>query len=124
MNQATYYLCQRCGNCCRWPGFVRLNSGDIERLARFLDLTEYEFTHRYTEFLPDRTGLTLKERDDGSCIFLEDASCSVNPAKPSQCSGFPNTWNFPGWRSQCEAIALPSLRKSRPECDAGHSDSH
>jgi hypothetical protein len=31
----------------------------------------------------------------------------VQPAKPVQCAGFPNTWNFPGWREVCEAV--PSL---------------
>jgi len=29
--------------------------------------------------------------------------------KPSQCAGFPNKWNFPGWQQVCEAKAIPML---------------
>lgn len=34
-------------------------------------------------------------------------ACRIHPVKPEQCSGFPNTWNFPGWRQVCEAIPVP-----------------
>jgi hypothetical protein len=39
----------------------------------------------------------------------------VQEAKPIQCKGFPNTWNFPGWRAVCEAI--PSLKKGHSAKD-------
>lgn len=106
-----HYLCQRCGNCCRWPGWVRLTENDITALAGFLGLSEFDFVQRYTELRPDRRGLVLKEQPGGACIFLEGANrCRVNPVKPAQCRGFPNTWNFPGWEKNCDAIPLPAKR--------------
>ena len=32
----------------------------------------------------------------------------AEPVKPLQCGGFPNEWNFPGWREVCEAIEIPA----------------
>ena len=40
--------------------------------------------------------------------MLEDGKhCRIQAVKPRQCAGFPNTWNFPGWRDECEAIPVP-----------------
>ena len=39
-------------------------------------------------------------------IFLEGRDCAIQPVKPRQCAGFPNTWNFPGWREACEAVPV------------------
>jgi hypothetical protein len=30
--------------------------------------------------------------------------------KPEQCAGFPNKWNFTGWRQVCEAIPVPVVK--------------
>lgn len=101
------YLCQRCGNCCRWPGFVRVDESEINSIASFLHLTPDEFIARHTELRPSRAGLMLKSNPDGSCIFLEGLNtCTIQPVKPQQCRDFPNAWNFPGWRDQCKAIKL------------------
>ena len=43
---------------------------------------------------------------DGACIFLEGQDCKIQPVKPQQCRGFPNAWNFPGWREVCEATEI------------------
>ncbi len=98
------FACQRCGNCCRWPGFVRLGLGEAERIADFLGVEPAEFVEEFTILLPDRSSLSLKSRSDGSCVFLDDRNvCRVQPVKPLQCRGFPNAWRFPGWRKSCEA---------------------
>ena len=102
-----FYQCQRCGNCCRWPGDVRLTELDTVRIAEFLNLEIEEFVAKYTRLNANRTGLSLIENPDDSCVFLEGIECSIQPAKPSQCEGFPNLWNFPGWRDHCEAIPVP-----------------
>lgn len=109
MNGAqVFYECQRCGNCCRFPGFVHLTPADLDRLAAFLGLSPEETAARHTELSPTRAGLVLKSRENGECIFLEGVNhCSIQAAKPDQCSGFPNRWNFPGWETQCEAIPVP-----------------
>ena len=103
------YLCQRCGNCCRWPGFVRLNDQEIYSIAAFLQLTPAEFIEQHTELRPSRSGLMLKSNPAGSCIFLKGINtCTIQAVKPQQCRDFPNKWRFDGWREKCEAIELMS----------------
>lgn len=73
--------------------------------------------------MPDRRGLTLIEKPDGSCIFLEDGEpcgCRINPVKPKQCDGFPSRWSFPGWEAECGAgqAMRTSARKSKEGVDA------
>jgi len=102
-----FYECQRCGNCCRCPGFVHLTDEDTDRLAAHLNLSVADFAARYTELDPFRSHLVLKNRPNGECVFLEGINkCAVHPAKPVQCEGFPNKWNFPGWRDMCQAIPV------------------
>lgn len=101
------FACQRCTNCCRWPGFVAITAADISKISTFLKLSEGEFIEHFTRLRANRDGLALTEQPDGACIFLDGRDCSIQPVKPMQCSGFPNTWNFPGWRDVCEAIPVP-----------------
>ena len=103
-NVQIHYLCQRCGNCCRWPGFVKVTDEEIAKLAHFLDTTEHDFIQRYTRLRPERDGLALVDKPNGECVFLRGIECSVQPVKPRQCVHFPNLWNFPGWRESCEAV--------------------
>jgi Fe-S-cluster containining protein len=103
---SVYYACQRCAACCRWPGEVPVKDAEIQKIAAHLGLSETDFIERYTSLRRNRTGLTLIDHPDGSCIFLDGIDCTINPVKPSQCRGFPNRWNFPGWRDVCEAIPI------------------
>ena len=100
------YACQRCTNCCRWPGFVKLTESDITAIAGFLEMTERDFIQQYSRLRPNRDGLALTDQPDGACIFLEGQDCRIQPVKPIQCRGFPNEWNFPGWRDVCEAVEI------------------
>ncbi|HEX8312248.1 MAG TPA: YkgJ family cysteine cluster protein [Chthoniobacteraceae bacterium] len=102
-----HYQCQRCTACCRWPGFVKIGDAEIAALAGFLAVSEDEFIQGYTRLRPQRDGLALIDKPNGECVFLEGNDCVVQTVKPVQCSGFPNTWNFPGWQETCEAV--PSL---------------
>ena len=101
-----FYQCQRCGNCCRWPGEVSVGEEEIRRMSLFLEISENEFVHHYTRIRKNRAGLALEDKANEECIFLDGIDCRVNEAKPDQCRGFPNTWNFPGWREVCEAIPV------------------
>ena len=97
------YKCDRCGNCCKWPGEVPLSKSEISRMSEHLACSENEFIQNFTTLRQSRSGLTLAEKSDGSCIFLEGKSCKVHQSKPNQCRNFPNQWRFPGWRQICEA---------------------
>ena len=106
------YVCQRCTNCCRWPGQVRIGDAEITAIAGFLNISEFDFIQKYTRLRPYKDGLSLIEKEGGECIFLEGRDCAVQAVKPAQCRGFPNVWNFPGWRDVCEAIPVRLSSKS------------
>lgn len=102
-----FYVCQRCTACCKWPGDVRLEDEEIPRIAEFLGLTESEFIEKFTRLRMNRQGLSIIEKPNHECSMLENGGCRIHPVKPAQCAGFPNTWNFPGWRQVCEAKPMP-----------------
>ena len=107
-----FYQCQRCANCCRWPGFVKLTDDDIAALAAFLGMSEHAFIQKFTRLRPQRDGLALTDKANGECVFLDGRDCRVQPVKPAQCRGFPNVWNFPGWREVCEAVPIFSAQEA------------
>jgi Fe-S-cluster containining protein len=100
------YLCERCTNCCRWPGDVKVSDSEISAIASFLKMKQDLFIEKYTRLRSDRRGLSLIDQPDGACIFLEGQDCQIQPVKPDQCRGFPNAWNFPGWRDICQATEI------------------
>lgn len=99
-----FFDCQRCTACCRWPGQVKLTDAEIGRLAAHLGLSEFDFIQRYTRLRPNRRGLSLTERPDGACVFLQGRDCAVQPVKPQQCRDFPNLWRFEGFGKHCRAV--------------------
>lgn len=101
---STFYECQRCTACCRWPGEVRLGEEEIRRLAAFKGMAEREFIEQSTRLRGNRHGLALREKPNGECVFLAGNDCAVQPVKPQQCRDFPNLWNFPGFADVCRAV--------------------
>lgn len=103
-NKTTVFKCVRCGNCCRWSGYVRLKELEINLIADHLGMEVQEFIDKYTRLTSDRRGLSLIENPDGSCIFhIDDPSgCEINEVKPIQCRNFPFLWYFPGWEKECK----------------------
>ena len=104
------YLCERCTNCCRWPGDVKVSDKEITAIASFLGMPENEFIQQYTRLRANRRGLSLTDQADGACIFLDGQECKIQPVKPQQCCDFPNAWNFPGWRDICMATEIPAAK--------------
>ena len=85
---------------------MHLSDPVISAIAQFLGLNEYEFIEQYTRLRPQRDGLALTDKPNGECVFLEGRDCAIQSVKPRQCAGFPNAWNFPGWREICEATPV------------------
>ena len=108
LEPGVHYVCQRCTACCRWPGDVRLEEDEIGPIAAHLEISEAEFIERYTRLRTNRQGLSLVEKENHECIMLDGADCRIHPVKPAQCRGFPNKWNFPGWKQVCEAVPVMS----------------
>ena len=102
---AKTFRCHRCGNCCRWPGDVRVDEPEIARIAAWLGMSPETFIDRHTRLTHDRKGLTLLENADGSCRFLQpDNSCALQEVKPRQCSDFPTAWRAPGYEHLCPGL--------------------
>ncbi len=105
------FCCQRCGDCCRWPGSVLLEPADIAAAAAALDVTEAEFIERYTTLARNRAQLTLKEGSNGECKFLDETGwCRMYAARPRQCRDFPYGWRVAG----CPGLdGIPLAREKR-----------
>ena len=103
----TFYQCDRCTACCRWPGDVRITDEEVTKIAKFLELGEQEFIDTHTRINSARNGLSILENPGHSCSMLVNGGCKIQDAKPEQCKGFPNTWNFPNWRKTCQAKPIP-----------------
>ena len=100
------FQCTGCGDCCRWPGLVRLSEDDVRKAATHLGISEKAFTDTYTTLSPDRQCLVLKDREDGACVFLKGDDCSIHHGRPQQCRGFPNAWDVPELEDKCPALRL------------------
>jgi hypothetical protein len=100
------FACQRCGACCRVPGYVALEPGEAETISEFLGLDVYTFTEQYAVLTNNRGSLSLKERPDSGCIFIQDVNtCRIQPVKPSQCKGFPSAWKSNQLRTVCPELS-------------------
>ena len=100
------FHCRQCGACCRVPGRVHLLPGEETALAQCLGLDVLDFTARCTALAPDRRSLVLKEKPDGACILLDDASrCAAHAAKPRQCRDFPFSWQNSDSATTCPGLA-------------------
>jgi len=86
------FSCIQCGECCKGGrGFVLLTQEDLERLAYYFDKKPEDFINEdtMTVSLKGEKYLSLKEKLDYQCIYLENNQCSVYPARPFQCRVYP-----------------------------------
>ncbi len=109
------FQCQRCGACCRAPGYVTLEQGEAESIAACLGIDVYDFTQRFTRLTYSRDALSLIEQESGHCIFLlPDNTCRVQSAKPLQCQGYPQVWRSPTLDNVCAGFAAIRQRNCHP----------
>ena len=112
LNVRSRFVCRQCGACCRIKdGIVRVSDAEIGRIAAFLGMTEAAFIDAETEVAPDRRGLILKSRPDGSCVWLtEDSRCRIHPVKPDKCRTFPYEWVNPDSEEVCPGLATATAK--------------
>jgi len=98
------FTCLRCGACCSWPGYVILSADEADAIAAHLGLATRDFLAKFAKLTSSRKNLSLKEKENGECIFFdpEGKSCQIYGVRPSQCRRFPLEWNFPGWEKECK----------------------
>ncbi|MFC1667988.1 YkgJ family cysteine cluster protein [Chlamydiota bacterium] len=86
------FNCRYCGNCCRIQGYVYLDDSDVSKISRFLGFTEKRFIEKYTRVNENRYKLSLIERKNGACVFLNNNKCLIYTVRPWQCKSFPYKW--------------------------------
>jgi Fe-S-cluster containining protein len=88
-----HFECTQCGNCCSGvPGYVWVDSAEVEEMAKFLGISVEAFAKKYLRRVGNR--ISLIEKPDYDCIFLERSEkgigCKIYSARPQQC----RTWPF------------------------------
>lgn len=81
------------GKCCKpgWSGshFIFLTDADIVRIEQFTGLHRNQFSKvgefEWTRFATEK----VTARFMGQCPFLQDGSCDIYEARPTQCRTFP-----------------------------------
>ena len=86
-----------------------MSDTEIAQMAAFKGLSEQYFIDEFLRLRKDRRGLALKEKPDGSCIFLEGKACQIQAVKPQQCKEFPNRWMNSLWGKGAGAGTEPVL---------------
>ena len=79
--------CRTCGECCRVTE-VELVERDIEKMARFLGLSEKAFLAKHTAQSED--GELILKRGPGGCEFLSGNECTIYEGRPGNCEKFPH----------------------------------
>jgi Fe-S-cluster containining protein len=79
-----YFSCKRCLTCCRFKS-IQLNPFEIARLATNRGISTTQFIKNYTI----ANGTFLQNREDGTCVFLDDKGCTVHPDRPLVCRLYP-----------------------------------
>ena len=104
--------CTQCANCCRITD-VGITERDIEKLAKFIGVSEREFRQQFTA--RDDAGALILKREESGCVFLKGNLCSVYEARPQNCANFPHVvrgtgsiasrmWRFLDRASYCPIV--------------------
>lgn len=92
----TNFRCNRCNECCRNRGDLRLTPADVVVICQFLHISVKEMMEKYARIDVDAYGIKqpfIKSKNDfmKTCIFLDEGKegCLIHPVKPVQCYTFP-----------------------------------
>ncbi len=109
-----HFECTFCGNCCQLPeGSVAVSEEEIKNMANSLNMEVSDFMPKYCA--SGTAKRTLKERENGACIFLQDSRCTIYGFRPLQCRTFP-FWpeNVKStYRSKQLPVICPGIDKGR-----------
>lgn len=105
------FTCTECGKCCTGaPGYVWVNTAEMEEIANFLKISVKEFKQRYVRRVGSRYSL-IESKVTYDCVFLKENKCQIYGARPTQCRTFPwwpqNLRNEQAWNETaqtCEGI--------------------
>lgn len=78
--------CRDCANCCKTLS-PQVNQTDIERIAKFLEISENEFIEKYLKIGDEKK----YEMNALPCPFLEENKCTIYDVRPAVCREYPHT---------------------------------
>ena len=79
------YICRRCSRCCQHKK-IQLDPYEVARLARAKGQSTSQFRAAWTV---DGQGVTLRQKADGTCVFLGPQGCKVYADRPLACRLYP-----------------------------------
>ena len=95
-DQEFRFRCTQCGEWCRNKApqdRILLSTVDLYRIANVLEMEIQDVIAQYCEVMPGRDSMlplmVMKQRLDGSCIFLKKGKCTVQSGKPLVCAMYP-----------------------------------
>lgn len=80
------YSCKACSRCCHHKA-IRLSPYEILRISRALHMSTTTFITKHTE--SGGTVLRTQKDNNGACIFLDTAGCSIHADRPLVCRLYP-----------------------------------
>jgi Fe-S-cluster containining protein len=113
-DEGIYFACRQCGACCTGSsGTIYVSAEEIVSISQFLECSESEFIEKY--LYPFRDSFSIKEKENGDCIFYEKG-CIINPVKPNQCGSYPfwrenlrSTYKWKQTQADCPGIGKGRL---------------
>lgn len=91
-DQGLQFSCAQCAHCCKdEPGFVFLSDEEIEHISSFLDIPNETFLKTYCRLVPmgNFSMISIIEKPNNDCIFLNESGCSIYEVRPLQCRSYP-----------------------------------
>ncbi len=91
-NGLRFSCVEGCRYCCSCePGYVFLSQQDLDRLCAHTEMDEQAFIETYCRIIDMGAFslISLKEKKNYDCIFLNEMGCSVYEARPRQCRTYP-----------------------------------
>lgn len=95
-DQEFRFRCTQCGEWCRNRApqdRILLSTADLYRAANELEMEIQDVIAQYCEMVPGKESMlplvVVKQRLDGSCIFLKKGKCTIHNNKPLICAMYP-----------------------------------
>jgi len=82
------FECTGCGKCCTGDsGTIFVNERESEAIAALLGMTKEKFLGDFA--YPMKGGHSIREKQNGDCVFLNGKLCGIYDVRPTQCRTFP-----------------------------------
>lgn len=113
------FECTGCGKCCTGAsGTIFVNDREAGEIAQKLGMATEAFLGTYA--YPYKGGHSIREKDNGDCVFLNGKLCGIYEARPTQCRTFP-FWpeilraekNWHATAKECEGIGQGRLHSKK-----------